>query len=305
MRLLPLCLSLFLAFTPRAGAAAVRVVATVPDLAALARGVGGDRLLVSSMSLPTQDPHFVDAKPSLALELSRADLLLLVGLDLEVGWLPVLMSGARNPAIQRGSRGHLDCSAFIRPLEVPASAIDRSMGDVHPGGNPHYLKDPRAAAEVARGIAARLSEIDPDGKSTYQERLEALLAELGTAQRSWEERLTAHRGAPFIAYHKTWVYIAQWLGLTELAFLEPKPGTPPNPQHVARVIQLGRANQARFILQESYYPQTTSELVAQKLGVPVVVVPASPDFRGGQTYVQFLDAYLSEIHRALGAGGTP
>jgi zinc/manganese transport system substrate-binding protein len=278
---------------------ALRVVATVPDLAALAKEVSGDKVSVSALALATQDPHFVGAKPNLAIELNRADLLLLVGLDLEVGWLPVLLTGARNPAIQPGARGHLDCSQFVRRLDVPAGPIDRSMGDIHPGGNPHYLVDPRAAAAVSRAIAARLAELDPRNAAAYQAGLGTFLERLEAERTGWERRFAPHRGAPILAYHKTWVYLADWLGLVEVAHLEPKPGIPPNPTHVAQVLEVAKTRGARLLLQEDYYPPSTSKLVASRAGVPFVQVPAATDFARGERYLARLDAVLERILRAL------
>ena len=202
----------FLAGT-RAGRAEIRVAATVPDLAALAREIGGDLVTVRSLSLPGQDPHFVDAKPSLALEMNRADLLLLVGLDLEIGWVPTLLVGARNPKIQPGTRGHLDCSQFVTRLDVPGQAVDRSQGDIHPGGNPHYLYDPRAAEAVAAGIGERLAQIDPGHADSYRSNREAMIQRLRAARVGWEKALAPFRAAPVVGYHKTWTYLCDWLRL--------------------------------------------------------------------------------------------
>jgi zinc/manganese transport system substrate-binding protein len=287
---------------PGIAQAELKVVATVPDLAALAQELGGQHVSVVALSLSTQDPHFVDARPSLALELNKADLLLAVGLQLEVGWLPVLLTGARNGAIQTGSRGYLDCSQFPRLLQIPLQPIDRSMGDIHPGGNPHYMKDPRAAAEVAKGISARLAELDPENAAFYKAKLQAFLDRLAAARKRWEKAMAPHRGAPVIGYHQTWVYVADWLGLTEVELLEPKPGIPPNPTHVANVLRLGRARKVRLILQEEFYPDTTSKLVAEKLGATLVKVPGGTRFQKGQSYVEHIDETLGLIQRALEPG---
>src|SRR5262245_4586719 len=157
-------------------AAAVKVVATVPDLAALAKAVGGDNVTVTSLALPTQDPHFVDAKPSLVIDLNNADLLLAVGLSLEIGWLPVLQTSARNAKIIPGGTGYLDCSRFVALMDIPDRPVDRSQGDIHPGGNPHYLHDPRRAAAVAKGIAQKLQEIDPGNAGAYEKSLASFLS---------------------------------------------------------------------------------------------------------------------------------
>lgn len=284
----------------RAARAEVNVVATVPSLAALARDVGGQHVKVTSLALPTQDPHFVDAKPNLALDLNKADLLLAVGLELEVGWLPVLQTGARNPKIQAGSNGYLDCSTLVTRLDVPQQAVDRSQGDVHAGGNPHYLYDPRAAASVAKGIAARLGDIDPGHRADYQANLEALTKRLDGARAGWEQRLGKLKGAPVIAYHKSWVYLTSWLGLKEVEYIEPKPGIPPNPAHVARVLVAARQNNVKAILQESYYPDQTAKLISEKSGAKLVVLPGGADFRGGQSYVDHMEQMVSLLEKGLG-----
>jgi zinc/manganese transport system substrate-binding protein len=281
--------------------AEVKVVASVPDLAALTKEVGGALVSVKALSLPTQDPHFVDAKPSLALDLNRADLLVLVGLDLEIGWLPTLVVGARNAAIQPGSPGYLDCSQFVHRLDVPAANVDRSHGDIHPGGNPHYLNDPRAAAAVARGIAGRLAELDPSHRAAYEANRDALVARLTAARARWEKRLAPYRGAPIVAYHKTWTYLADWLGLDQVGFLEPKPGIPPNPQHVASLLGLARTRKVRLVLQESYYPDAASKLVADKIPAPLVHVAGGTNFAGGESYEQHIDGLVEALGKAFDA----
>ncbi|XXF75600.1 metal ABC transporter substrate-binding protein [Myxococcaceae bacterium GXIMD 01537] len=282
----------------------LNVVTTTSDLAALTQAVGGDKVKVTALALPTQDPHFVDAKPNLALALSRADLLVVVGLELEVGWLPTLQIGARNSKIQTGNPGYVDASRFVKLLEVPAGTVDRSQGDVHPGGNPHYLYDPRAGLAVARGIAARMKQLDPANAATYDANLAKFSAELEQARAGWEKRLAGLRGAPVIAYHRTTAYLADWLGFEPIAFLEPKPGIPPNPAHVAKVLTLGRQKKARMVLQEEYYPDTTAKLVASKIPAPLVIIPGGTDFRGGETYVKHLEQLVSRLEKGLAGQGT-
>jgi zinc/manganese transport system substrate-binding protein len=294
-----LVVSTLLAAAPAAGHAAIEVIATVPTLAALAREVGGEHVRVTSMSLPTQDPHFVDAKPSLALALNRADLLVAVGLDLEVGWLPTLQTGARNTKIQVGGRGYLDCSVYAAKKDTPTTKIDRSMGDIHPGGNPHYLYEPRNVRRCASAIAARLSTLEPAHAKAFRANLAAFERGIDERIERWEKRLAPLRGAPVVTYHRSWVYLLDWLGLREVATLEPKPGIPPSARHVAQVIKAGRASKAKVVLQESYYPEKTSRLVAQKIGATVLHVPSGPDFAAGQSYVEYLDAVLVDLARAL------
>lgn len=279
--------------------AKVEVVATVPDLAALAREVGGDRVSITSLSLPTQDPHFVDAKPSLMLKLNKADVLLTIGLGLEAGWLPVLQNGARNARILSGGAGHLDCSRHVRLLEVPAGPIDRSMGDVHAGGNPHYLFDPRQAASCARAIAAKLGAVDPGNAETYNANLRRFLERLERARAGWERRMAPLRGKPVITFHRSWNYLLDWLGLRSVAELEPKPGIPPTPSHVAAVLKTGRAHKVRCVLQESFYPDKTGRLVAKKLGGQLVSLPAGADVASGETYIEHMDHVIDALIGAL------
>jgi zinc/manganese transport system substrate-binding protein len=282
----------------------LNVVTTTSDLAALVRAVGGNKAAVTALALPTQDPHFVDAKPNLALALNRADLLIAVGLELEVGWLPTLQIGARNSKIQTGNPGYLEASQFVRMLEVPVTAVNRSQGDVHPGGNPHFLYDPRAALLVARGIAARLEQLDPKNAATYKANLQAFTTELEQARVGWEKRLAGLKGAPVIAYHRTTAYLSDWLGFNTITYLEPKPGIPPNPAHVAKVLALGRQQKARMILQEVYYPDTTARLVSSKVPAPLVIIPAATDFRAGETYVQHMEQIVTRLEKGLaGQGG--
>lgn len=282
----------------------LNVVTTVPDLAAIAQTVGGDKVKVQSLALPTQDPHFVDAKPNLALALNKADLLIAVGLELEIGWLPTLQIGARNAKIQTGNAGFLDASQFVKVQEVPESPVDRSQGDVHPGGNPHYLYDPRMALAVARGIEARMAQLDAKNAATYQANLQKFSTELEQARAGWEKRLAGLRGAPVIAYHKTTAYLGDWLGFSPIAFLEPKPGIPPNPSHVAQVLTQGKQKKARMVMQEEYYPSTTAQLVASKVPAPLVILPGGTNFRGGQTYVQHIEDMVTRLEKGLAGQGS-
>jgi zinc/manganese transport system substrate-binding protein len=283
----------------------LKVVATLPDLAALAKAVGGDKADVTALALPTQDPHFVDAKPNLALALNRADLLVAAGLDLEIGWLPNLQIGARNNKIQTGNPGYLDASRAVNLQEVPTTQVDRSQGDVHPGGNPHYLYDPRQALAVARAIEARMSQLDAKNADTYKANLAAFTKELTAAQAGWEKRLAGLKGVPVIAYHRTTAYLQDWLGFNTIAFLEPKPGIPPNPSHVAQVLMLGKQQKAKLVLKEDYYPDTIAKLVASKIPAPLVTLPGGTDFRGGQTYVQRMELMVSRLEQGLAGKGAP
>jgi zinc/manganese transport system substrate-binding protein len=273
----------------------LRVVATTADLASVAKAVGGERVDVVALALPTQDPHFVDARPHLALDLARADLLVAVGLELEIGWLPTLQMGARNPKIRQGASGYLDCSTLIDKLEVPTTKIDRSMGDIHPGGNPHYMFDPRRVAQVAAGIAARMSQLDPAHAEDYRRGAKAFQQQVEQARARWAQAASALRGAHVLAYHKSLTYLADWLGLQVVEHIEPKPGIPPNPRHIAHVLSVARTQGVKLIIQEAWHPRATAEMLAEHGGVRLAVIPGGPDFNRGQGYFAFMDTVISRL----------
>ncbi|MBN1204806.1 MAG: zinc ABC transporter substrate-binding protein [Myxococcaceae bacterium] len=277
----------------------LNIVTTVPDLAALSKTIGGEKVSVTPLALPTQDPHFVDAKPNLALAMNKADLLITIGLDLEIGWLPTLQLGARNSRIQTGNPGYLDASQFVNVLEAPVVKVDRSQGDVHPGGNPHYLHDPRMTVLVVRGIQARMAQLDPKNAATYQANAEKFITELEAARADWEKRLAGLRGVPTVAYHKTTAYLADWLGFKNLGYLEPKPGIPPTPSHVAQVLSLGRQQKAQLVIQEEYYPDSTSKLVASKIPAGLAILPSGAKFREGETYLQRMERLVQRLEQGL------
>ncbi|KFE62176.1 metal ABC transporter substrate-binding protein [Hyalangium minutum] len=299
-RLAVLCTALCSLFALPARAD-LNVVTTVSDLAAISKAIAGDKGTVTALSLPSQDPHFVDAKPNLALALNKADLLIAIGLDLEIGWLPTLQLGARNSKIQTGNPGYLDASQFVKVLEAPAVKVDRSQGDVHPGGNPHYLHDPRMAVAVARGIQERMAQLDPKNAATYKANTDKFVADVEAARAGWEKRLAAAKGVPVISYHKTTAYLADWLGFQTIEYLEPKPGIPPTPSHVAKVLGLGRQQKVKLVVQEEYYPDSTSKLVASKIPAGIVIFPSGAKFNEGETYLQRMERLTERLEKGLGA----
>lgn len=292
-------LIVFAALGAQTASANVEVVATVPDLAALVREVGGEKVSVTALSLPTQDPHFVDAKPSLMLKLNKADVLVAVGLELEVGWLPVLQSGARNAKILPGGAGYLDCSRHVRVLEAATRPVDRSMGDIHPGGNPHYLFDPRQAAGCAKAIAAKLAAVDGANAGAYNANLRRFLERLDRARTGWEQRMARFKGHPVITFHRSWNYLLDWLNLRSVAELEPKPGIPPTPSHVASVLAAGRTHKVRCVIQESYYPDKTGRLVAKKLDGQLVSLPGGADVASGEGYIEHMGHVVDALEGAM------
>lgn len=300
-RFLAILISLLALALPRTADAALAVVTTTSDLAAITKEVGGTQVEVTSLALHTQDPHSVDAKPHLALKLAKADLLIAIGLDLELAWLPTLQTGSRNGKIQPGADGYLDCSTLVRVLEVPSEKVDRSQGDVHPNGNPHYLLDPRQAARVSKGIADRLAKLDPTHADAYRKNALGFIKKLGKATKAWEASLAKAKGAKVVAYHKTITYFADWLGLDVVEYVEPRPGIVPNPHHVTHVIEVAKTGGVKAILQEVYYPSKNTELIAKHAGATVVKLPGGPDLKGGKTYLQHLDAVVKQLVKIYGS----
>ena len=285
----------------------VKIVASVPDLAAIAREIGGKEAVVKSLAKGYQDPHFVDAKPSYILDLNKADLLIYNGLDLEIGWLPPLVTGSRNSKIStRSSPGNLDASTLITNiLEVPTSPVDRSMGDVHPGGNPHYLLDPRNGIEVAKGIAKKLSEIDPENSSYYESNFDDFKARLNSKIKSWENRLLPYNETQIVNYHKLWTYFNNWAGLEQVGTIEPKPGIPPSPKYLAGLIKKIKTSDVKLIIASNYYPEKTARLVAEKAGVNFLTLPAQVDgAKGVENYFDLFDLIVGNVIEKLKYNGS-
>lgn len=280
----------------------INVVASVPDLAAIAVEIGGDKINVKALAKGYQDPHFVDAKPSYILDLNKADLLIYVGLDLEIGWLPVLITGSRNSKIStRNAPGNLDASTMITNiLDVPTFPIDRSMGDVHPGGNPHYLLDPRNGIQVAKGIAAKLSEIDPENKSYYESNLANFNKRLYQKIKDWETRLSFFHDTKIVSYHKLWNYFNEWAGFKQVATIEPKPGIPPSPSHLADVIKKIKTSDVKLVIASNYYPEKTARLVAEKAGIDFLILPTQVGgVKGVENYSDLFDLMVKKIVEEL------
>jgi zinc/manganese transport system substrate-binding protein len=283
-----------------APAAALEVVTTTEGLAAIARDLGGDTVHVEALSRGSQDPHFVDANPVLAVKLRRADLLVDVGLELEAGWLPPLVNQSRNSAVQPGGKGRLTAASAVQVMEAPTGPVDRSMGDLHPGGNPHFFSDPRRAEPIAAAISARLAQLDPKNAAKYEARLADFRRRLGEARARWEARLAPVRGKPVITHHRTLTYFLDWTGLRRAGELEPKPGTPPPPSHVAELVGVVKAQGVRAILVESYYDHRPAETLAQHSGAKVVVIPgdvgADP---AAKDWFSYVDLLVSRVTQAV------
>jgi zinc/manganese transport system substrate-binding protein len=293
---------------PVPAAAALRVVTTTPGLAALAREVGGDRVEVTSLARGVQDPHFVDASPTLAVSLRGADLLVDVGLDLEVGWLPPLVTQSRNADIAPGSRRRLTAATAVQVLGAPRGPVDRSLGDIHPAGNPHFLSDPRRAEAVAAALAERLGQLDRPGADAYRTRLAAFREKLRAAEARWKAALAPFAGAKAVTHHDSFPYFLEWAGLSVAGYLEPKPGTPPAPSHLAELIGVVRSQKVKAVLVENYHDTRSAEVVAKRTGAKVLAVPGDV---GGQKddgrtlepkdWFAWMDGLVDRLAKALGA----
>ncbi|MGH7571587.1 MAG: metal ABC transporter substrate-binding protein [Gemmatimonadota bacterium] len=281
----------------------VRVVTTLPVFAELMKEIGGDRVTVEAVASPIQDPHFVDAKPSYILDAGRADIWVEAGMSLEIGWAPLVLQGSRNGDIQPGGPGYVNASSHVQKLGVPVGRLDRSRGDVHPEGNPHYWLDPLNTVPITADITLALSRIDPANAGYYTDRRRAFLAELDRRMGVWEARMAPLRGQPVVSYHESWEYFARRFGLDLVGQLEPKPGIPPSPSHLARLIERMRAVGAKLILVEPYYEKKNPELVARETGAEVVELPNQPG-AGTDSYFGMIDQIVGRLTAASGSAGT-
>ena len=254
----------------------LRVVATYETFAEIGRQVGGPNVEVKALANGSWDPHFVDAKPSYLVALHKADALLLNGLELEVGFLPPLLQQSGNAKIQAGAPGYVDLSRFIAPIEIPKGGVDRSMGDIHPYGNPHTETDPHNVGRVADEVARRLAAIDPAGAATYQARGADFSKRWTSAIAGWERRAAPLRGMEIVTHHVAWVYLAHWLGLVDVAHLEPKPGIPPSASSLAQLLATLAGHHPRAIVRLAYEPERPSLWLSERLTIPALVLPHAP-----------------------------
>ena len=277
----------------------LNVVATTPDLAALAREIGGDRVEVTSLAKATEDPHFVDAKPSHLITLNRADVLIEGGAELELGWLPPLLDNARNPRIASGAPGRILASQGIAMLEVPAT-FDRSRGDVHSMGNPHFLIDPVEVRIIVAQIASHLSQVDPASAEIFRANLDRFDRTLDTKYAQWQRQLAPYRGAKLVTYHKDFVYLAARFDLDIVENLEPKPGIAPSPAHLAQVIRTMNAQHARVIIVQPYQNRRTAETVARQTNGVVLDLSQQPGaIPNTATYFDLMDYLVTTLATAL------
>lgn len=281
----------FLAVAAIASAEAkLNIVTTTVDLRAIASEVGCDLNAVESLAKGTQDPHFIEAKPSYMVKVSRADLVVSTGLDLEVGWLPSILAGARNPRVISGAKGNLEVGPLVEPLDVPKGAISRSDGDVHPGGNPHVTLDPVRASEIGGHIAKRMAELDPSNAARYDGCTKAFQSRLTEKTKAWSERVKKSGVTQAVTYHKTLTYFLDRFRIENPAILEPKPGIPPTSGHIIGVIRLIRDRKIPVVLVENYFDPTVTKKLKQEIpSLRVATVPVSVE--GAPEVVKIDDLY--------------
>ena len=279
----------------------LNVITSTADLASLMREVGGNRVDVTSIARGYQDPHFVEAKPSYLLLLRSADLLAVVGLDLEISWLPSLIDQSRNARIRPGAAGYLDVSRGVEILDRPAGPVNRSMGDVHPLGNPHYWLDPANAVRMAIQIERKLAELRPDDAPYFAQRLNDFKARMNAADKRWRAALAPYRGAKIVTYHNSWPNFMRRYGLNVIGYVEPKPGVPPSPSHIFDLIQKMKQQKIKVIVMEPYFDHKTPQSVADRTGAKLVVLYPSVGGKksGTDDYFQLFDTNIATLIGAL------
>jgi zinc/manganese transport system substrate-binding protein len=284
--------------------AALNVIATTEDLASIAGEVGGDKIKVESLSRGYQDPHFVEAKPSFVLKLHAADLLIVVGRELEIGWLPPLITQARNAKVQPGAEGYLDASLTAKILEIPTGQLTRAMGDVHPQGNPHYWLDPDNGKRIAKEIEKKLSAMDSANASYYAQREGDFEQRVSAADKGWQAQFAPYKGTRIVTYHRSWPNFVDHFGLDVMGYVEPRPGIPPSPSHTIDLIKAMKEQNVKIIMVEPYFDLKTPNSIARETGAKVLMLPPSV---GGvkevTDYVKLFDYDVKAIADAIKATG--
>ncbi|HXY38659.1 MAG TPA: metal ABC transporter substrate-binding protein [Vicinamibacteria bacterium] len=289
-----------LALAAAPAAAAVHVVAATEDLADIIRQVGGDKVSVDSIARGYQDPHFVEAKPSFILKLSRADLLVVVGRELEIGWLPPLVQQSRNAKIQPGADGYLDASLTAEILEIPTGQITRAMGDVHPLGNPHYWLDPENGRRIAKVVQQKLSAIDRADAAYFESREADFERRLTEAETRWEAMMAPYKGLKIVTYHNSWPNFAKRFSLQVVGYVEPRPGIPPSPSHTIELIAEMKRLAVKILLVEPYFDLKTPNSVARETGARVVVMsPSVGGEKEATDYFKLFDYDLDLLTKAI------
>lgn len=260
--------------TPVLNASKITVVTTTSDLKSITELIGKDRVDVTSIATGYQNPHFVDPKPSYIIKLSKADMFVTVGLDLEVGWSPQLLTSSRNSKIQKGSNGYVDASEGVTLQQVP-SVINRGEGDIHIFGNPHYWLDPVNGKQIARNICNGLEKASPENTAFFEENLKAFNAKIDLKLTEWLQKIAPYKGSKIIAYHNEWVYFEQRFGLVIVDFMEPKPGIPPTPTQIVKIISEVKSDKIKVIISSPYFTTSSSDVVSQQTGAKTVILATS------------------------------
>ena len=260
---------------PASAQGKLNVITATEDLASIAREVGGDKITVESIARGYQDPHFVEAKPSFILKLQKADLLVVVGRELEIGWLPPLMQQSRNQKIQVGAEGYLDASLGAQILEIPTGQVTRAMGDVHPLGNPHYWLDPENGKRIAKQVADKLGQLHPGDKAYFDQRLADFTTRLDAAEKRWMAAMAPYKGTKVVTYHRSFPNFAERFGLDIIGYVEPRPGIPPTPQHTLDLINEMKRQNVKLVLVEPYFDLKTPNAIGRDTGAKVLVMPPS------------------------------
>ena len=297
-RLLLLMFSLLLPLPMQAN---LKVFACEPEWAALARELGGERVDVTSATQAMQDPHYIQARPSLIARIRKADLLVCTGAGLEAGWLPLLLRKGNNPRILAGQPGHLMATDHVTMKEIP-TVVDRSMGDIHAGGNPHIQTDPRNIIRVAQVLAERFKMLDSANRDEYQRNYDDFSVRWAAAIERWQQQAVSLRGLPVVVYHRSWIYLQEWLGLREVASLEPKPGIPPSSGYLAELLNRTEGLSGLIIIHSQYQESKAINWFSGKSGAPVVLLPSTVG--ATPAAVDLASWYEDIIQRLLNARGT-
>jgi zinc/manganese transport system substrate-binding protein len=300
-----LCAFVLLAAPASDASAKVKIVSTLDDFSSIASSIGGGLVETESLAKGYQDPHFVDAKPSFILKLSRADLLIVAGLELEIGYLPPLIDQSRNTKIHPGSQGYLDVSNGCDILQRPTAQVTRAMGDVHPFGNPHYWLDPDNGRVIARAIAAKLTELDPANRAAYEKGLAGFEAKLTEKDKEWKAKLAPFAGAKIVTFHNSWPNFAKHFNLDVAGQIEPKPGIPPTPSHTLEIINLITTDKIKAILVEPYFDMKTPKYIADKTGAKVLTFyPSVGGTEAIKDYFTLFDTDIDMLAKALGTNAS-
>lgn len=280
--------------------AQLKVVTTTEDLASIAREIGGDKVAVTALAKGYQDPHNVDPKPSFILAVSRADVLIAVGRELEIGWLPPLITQSRNRKIQPGSAGYLDASLNVKILELPSGQITRAMGDVHPLGNPHYWLDPANGRRIAQAIRDKFSQLAPGDAAGFAQRYTSFDQRLAAAEKRWDAAMAPYRGTKIVTYHRSWPNFMERFGLNVAGYVEPKPGIPPSPSHTLTLMEEMKRQGIKIIAMESYFDPKTPRAIAAQTGASVVILaPSVGGDKAAGDYIKLFDYNIGLLTAAL------